>query len=100
MYGTSRNHSFSDCNHVLSVEWKRYDPDEQLGAFNQALRELELQAGGDLVDPSTDAKIRDDFAHFEQTLFILQRTERDRDGGGTGPRGNCSQKRVSGQHEP
>ena len=63
-------------NHLNSYDWRSYDPDVQNAAFTQAKRELEVSLGTSLVDPDDDDVYRSDYAHFEQTLYILMNTAR------------------------
>ena len=72
------NTYFGATNHVQAYTWDQYETDERAGAFAQAKRELEVFLARDLTDPSSSDKYRDDYAHFEQTLFILEKTMRTR----------------------
>lgn len=68
---------FSPKNHVKAENWKAFSSDEKQAGFNQAKRELELSLGRDLQDPSTSTtRIRDDYALYEQALFILENSKR------------------------
>ena len=68
---------FHPDNHVKSYNWRSYTVDEQNAAFNQAYRELTANQGRDLEDPTTDTQVyRDDYAVYEQALWILQNTPR------------------------
>ena len=44
----------------------------QQPAFVQAKRELEVFLNRRLTDPTTNDIYRDDYGHFEQTLYILE----------------------------
>ena len=72
------NTYFGATNHVQAYTWDQYEDNEKSGAFAQAKRELEVYLGRDLTDPSSSDKYRDDYAHFEQTLFLLEQTMRTR----------------------
>jgi len=68
---------FKPNNHIQSYSWRQYDEDVKNAAFNQAKRELQVALGGLLSDPSSEDDIyRQDYAHFEQSLFILENTPR------------------------
>ena len=68
---------FSPKNHVKAQSWKSFESDDKEAGFNQAKRELELSLGRDLQDPtSTTSKQRDDYALYEQALFILSNSQR------------------------
>ena len=62
---------FSSTNDSRADEWDMYE-DRQEAAFNQAKRELEVFLNRYLEDPGSSDIYRDDYAHFEQTLHILQ----------------------------
>jgi len=73
----------SDCetyyhpdNHLQSYSWRKYNKNEKNAAFTQAKRELEVSLGRELEDPYDDDVYRDDYAHFEQALYILENTPR------------------------
>lgn len=63
-------------NHLQAYSWRKYNADEKNAAFNQAKRELEVSLGRDLEDPDDDDVYRDDYAHYEQALYILENTPR------------------------
>lgn len=69
-------------NHIKSYDYRKFKDDEKEASFNQAVRELIANQGRELVDPDTDDVYRDDYAIFEQALFILINTpRRGADGG-------------------
>lgn len=72
------NTYFAASNHIRSYDWANYEVAERTGALAQAKRELEVYLGRDLWDPTATDRYRDDYAHFEQTLFILEETVRMR----------------------
>lgn len=78
---------FSPKNHIKALDWAGFDEDERDGAFAQAKRELETWLGRQLEDPTsgvtgrTDLTQRDDYALYEQALFILEKTPRTRPAG-------------------
>ena len=72
------NTYFGATNHVKAEDWSLYESNEKSAAFAQAKRELELYFNMDLFDPSATDKYRCDYAHYEQTLFILEQTNRTR----------------------
>ena len=67
---------FAATNHVRALDWANYSTDERTGALAQAKRELELFIGRDAEDPATTDRFRDDYAIFEQALYILDNTVR------------------------
>jgi len=68
---------FKPKNHIKSNSWNKFLANDKEGAFNQALRELQVKLGRLLVDPSDDdAVYRDDYGHFEQCIYILENTPR------------------------
>ena len=73
---TDANTYFAPTNHVRALDWSNYSTDERTGALAQAKRELELFIGRDAEDPATTDRFRDDYAIFEQALFILDQTVR------------------------
>ena len=68
-------------NHLLSYSWRKYNANEKNAAFTQAKRELEVSLGRELEDPDDDDTYRDDYAHFEQALYILENTPRQLEDG-------------------
>jgi|6_EtaG_2_1085325.scaffolds.fasta_scaffold04760_7 hypothetical protein len=75
---TEANTYFSTSNHIRSYDWTQYTTAERTAGLAQAQRELETYLNRDLYDPASDDRYRDDYAHFEQTLFILDETVRTR----------------------
>lgn len=67
---------FHPDNHLQAYNWRKYNKNEKSAAFNQAKRELEVSLGRALEDPDDDDKYRDDYAHYEQSLYILENTPR------------------------
>ena len=67
---------YATTNHVRSFDWANYSTDERTGALAQAKREIELFINRDVTDPATTDRFRDDYAIFEQALFILDETVR------------------------
>jgi hypothetical protein len=63
-------------NHVKAYTYRKYNDDEKNAAFNQAVRELKVSQGRELVDPASTDVYRDDYGTFEQALFILENTPR------------------------
>ena len=65
---------FAIDNHMAGPLWEKYNKDEKAAAFASARRVIERERGADLVDPiegSDNDDLRDDYAHFEQTLWML-----------------------------
>ena len=62
--------------HVKKLDWDNFGTDEKTAALVQAQRELEARLNRDMVDPSDDDRYRDDYAVFEQALFLLEETVR------------------------
>lgn len=75
---TDANTYFEADNHTSSFDWLQFTLEERTGGFAQALRELELMHRRELSDPSGTSRYRDDYAHFEQILFILENNVRQR----------------------
>lgn len=73
---------FTPTKHLQAATFAGHDPGEREAAFAQAKRELELHLGRLLVDPDSDWTDgpRDDYAHFEQTLHLLELSKRQRAG--------------------
>ncbi len=69
---------FGTDNHIRAYDWTNYGDDERTAAVAQAQRELQVWLARDLVDPTTGDTYRDDYACFEQALFILDNTVRTR----------------------
>lgn len=76
---TEANDYFSDENHVQAFDWANYTTKERKSALAQAQRELEVFLNRPLYDPTSSLRYRDDYAHFEQSLFILENTRRTRE---------------------
>jgi len=73
---TDANAYYATTSHVRSFDWANYSTDERTGALAQAKREIELFINRDVTDPATTDRFRDDYAIFEQALFILDETVR------------------------
>jgi len=67
---------FKPNNHLKSYTYRKFDIDVQTAAFNQAKRELEVSLGTALVDPDDGDTYRNDYALYEQSLYILENTPR------------------------
>ena len=72
---------FRPDNHLNANDWRSYTTDERDAAFAQAQREIEVYLYRSLVDPASGATYRDDYAAYEQALFILQHTPRQKSTG-------------------
>ena len=70
------NTYYAETNHIRSNDWSNYTTGERTGGLAQAQRELEVYLARDACDPSADDRYRDDYAIFEQSLFILDETVR------------------------
>jgi hypothetical protein len=70
------NTYFAEANHVRSNDWSNYGETERTGALAQSKRELELFIGRDAEDPASTDRFRDDYAIFEQAIYILDETVR------------------------
>ena len=64
--------------HAKSYDWTQFTVTERTAVLTQAQRELELFMDRDLYNPADNDRYRDDYACFEQTLFILEKTVRTR----------------------
>lgn len=73
---TDANTYFAATNHVRALDWANYSTNERTGALAQAKRELELFIGRDVEDPAASDHFRDDYAIFEQAMYILDNTVR------------------------
>ena len=67
---------FGETKHVKALDWDNYSTNEKTAALVQAQRELELFCNRDAQDPSTGDRFRDDYAIFEQALYLLEETVR------------------------
>jgi hypothetical protein len=67
---------FAPTSHVRALDWANYTVAERTGALAQAKREIELFILRDVHDPSATDRFRDDYAIFEQAMFILDQTVR------------------------
>jgi len=63
--------------------WAAFGSMDRTGAFAQAKRQIEMYLNRDLQDPASGdtTKYRDDYAVFEQTLWILERQIRRKEPG-------------------
>ena len=73
---TDANTYFSATNHVRALDWANYSTNERTGALAQSKRELELFIGRNVEDPASSDHFRDDYAIFEQAMYILDNTVR------------------------
>lgn len=76
---TDANTYFGETNHIRSYDWTQYSTNERTAGLAQAQRELEVFLDRDASDPASTDRYRDDYAIFEQTLFILDETVRTRE---------------------
>ena len=76
---TDANTYFGTDNHVKTYDWTSYETAERTASLAQAQRELEVYLNRDLSDPASGDRYRDDYACFEQALFILEKTIRTRE---------------------
>ena len=75
---------FSPNNHVKGFSWESFSPVEREAAVKQAEREIVVYLGRDLADPADSDVYRDDYAVFEQALFLLEKTPHESSPGGGG----------------
>ena len=75
------NEYFKSDNHLKSYDWTGYDTKLRVGALAQALRELQVGLGREMEDPDDDDTYRDDYAVFEQALYILENLPRKKERG-------------------
>ena len=76
------NTYFKSDNHLKSYDWTGFDTVLRTGALAQAQRELQVSLGREMIDPdSDDDTYRDDYAVFEQALYILENTPRKKERG-------------------
>lgn len=59
-------------NHVKGHKWEAFDDDLRNAAFTQAIREIKVYVNRALVDPISGDIYRDDYAVFEQALYMLE----------------------------
>ena len=76
---TDANTYYAATNHIKAFDWAQYSTDERTGGLAQAQREVEVYLNRDLSDPTAGDRYRDDYAIFEQALFILEETVRTRE---------------------
>lgn len=76
---TDANTYFGASNHVRAYDWGKFTTDERTGALAQAKREIELFTGRDARDPQASDRFRDDYAIFEQAIFLMDQTVRTRE---------------------
>ena len=67
---------FAVTSHVKALDWANYGTNEKTAALTQAQREIEVMLNRDAYDPSTGDRYRDDYAIFEQALWLLEETVR------------------------
>jgi len=69
-------------NHLKAYSFRQYNKDDKLAAFTQAVRELQVSQGRLMQDPDLDSDIyRDDYAVYEQVMYILDNTARQKASG-------------------
>lgn len=68
-------------NHLKAYSYRKYTEDEKTAAFTQAVRELQVSQGRAMEDPDDDDTYRDDYAVYEQTMYLLDNTSRQLEGG-------------------
>lgn len=71
-------------NHIRAYNWRKYKNDEQIAALAQAKRIIILSSGREMQDPVSTDIYRDDYAIFEQALWILENTPRQKSSGVAG----------------
>lgn len=76
---TDANTYYGGSNHVRAYDWDRYTTEERTGALAQAKREIEMFVGRDVRNPVASDRFRDDYAIFEQALFLLDQTVRTKE---------------------
>ena len=76
---TDANTYFGEGSHVRHYDWTQFTDAERTAGLTQAQRELEVFMNRDLYDPADSDRYRDDYACFEQALFILDKTVRTRE---------------------
>ena len=60
-------------NHIKGNKWNAYDSEIRNAAFVQAQRDIKLYLNRTLEDPSaSQAVYRDDYAVYEQALYMLE----------------------------
>jgi hypothetical protein len=73
---TDANTYFGTSSHVKALDWANYQTTERTAALAQAQREIEVMLNRDAYNPSTGDRYRDDYAIFEQALWLLEETVR------------------------
>ena len=68
-------------NHIKAFNWRKFNDDEKEASLNQAQRMLEVSLGRELADPDDDDTYRDDYACFEQALYMLEAVPRQSSAG-------------------
>lgn len=64
---------------VSNYDWLNISETERTAALIQAQRQLEMFVDRDASDPSDGDRYRDDYAIFEQALFLLDETVRTKE---------------------
>lgn len=72
------NTYYGATNHIKSYDWLNYSENERSASLAQAQRQIELYLQRDAVDPQSGDRWRDDYAIFEQAIFLLEETVRTR----------------------
>ena len=77
---TDANIYFGAASHVRATDWANIPTAERTAALAQAKREIEARLNRDLYDPDDTDRYRDDYAVFEQALYLLEETVRTTNG--------------------
>ena len=59
-------------NHIKANKWKAYDVELRNAAFTQAQRDIQVYLNRTLDDPQSADIYRDDYAVYEQALYMLE----------------------------
>ena len=75
---TNADAYFKPNAHLKGHTWSEFSQNDRKAALAQAQQELELYTGRQMVDPESDWTYgaRDDYAVFEQAIFMLENIHR------------------------
>ena len=71
-------------NHIKANKWKSFDAELRKAAFTQAQRDVIVYLNRTLDNPQTNDIYRDDYAIYEQALYMLEHGNIQKDAGSDG----------------
>ena len=75
---TDANVYYGTDSHIRAYDWANYSTEERTAALAHAQRQIELYLQRDAENPASTDRYRDDYAIFEQAIFLLDETPRTR----------------------